>query len=211
MPKTLILADDHPLILNGTKSFLESKGYEVIATANDGIDAYNKVVKYAPALVILDFDIPKLNGLEIASELRKNHIETKIVILTLHKHSNILDEVGKTIEGYVTKDSGLEELEACLNAILENRTYSSKNLSKNIHLKENSESSFLQLSSAEVKILRYLSQNLSSAAIADELFISKRTVEKHRSNIIKKIGLDSSNQNALILWLQDHPEILNIS
>lgn len=211
MTKTLIIADDHPLILNGTKSFLEAKDYIVIATANNGVDAYNKIIKHNPTLAILDFDIPKLNGLEIASELRKNQIETKIVILTLYKHSNILDEVGKTIEGYVTKDSGLEELEACLNAILENKTYYSKNLSKNIHLKENSESSFLQLTSTEVKILNYLSQNLSSAAIADELFISKRTVEKHRSNIIKKIGLDSSNQNALILWLQDHPEILNIS
>lgn len=211
MHKTIILADDHPLILNGTKSFLESKNYEVIETASNGIDAFNKIIKHKPALAILDFDIPKLNGLEIASELKKSQTETKIIILTLYKHSNILDEIGKSIDGYVTKDSGLDELEECLIAITKNKTYYSKSLNQNIYLKENNNSKLPQLTSTEIKILRYLSQNLSSSAIADELFISKRTVEKHRSNIIKKIGLDSSSQNTLILWLQDNPEILKTS
>ncbi|GAA3786632.1 response regulator transcription factor [Corallibacter vietnamensis] len=208
MPTKLILADDHPLLLNGTKEFLEKLGYHIIYTAIDGQEAYNSIIKLNPDIAILDFDMPKLNGLEIAEEIVRKNVTTKIIILTLHKQEALLNEVGKSIHGYITKDSAMQELEACINTIKSGKTYISSKLSNSIHF-DTSNSENFELTVSEIKILKYLNENLSSNQIAEELFISKRTVEKHRSNIIKKLNLDSSNQNALIIWLKNHPEIFN--
>ncbi|MBR9756538.1 MAG: response regulator transcription factor [Algicola sp.] len=211
MQTTIILADDHPLLLNGTKEFLEQKNYNIIETATDGNEAYNKVLKHQPDMVILDFDMPKLNGLEVALEIQRNNLATKVIVLTLHKQELILNEIGNTIYGYITKDCAMEELEQCLENIKDNQTYIGRKLKSNIHFdtkkNTNNAPNIEQLTTAELKILKYLNKNLNSTQIAEELFISKRTVEKHRSNIIKKLNLDSSQQNALIVWLKQHPNI----
>ncbi|MFB9052992.1 response regulator [Formosa undariae] len=209
MATTILLADDHPLLLNGTKEFLEKKWFKVIATATDGNSAYNRIVELQPDIAILDFDMPKLNGLEIAMEIKRNSLTTKVVILTLHKQESILKEVGKSIHGYVTKDSALEELEACLESIKNNTNYVGKKLLTSIHINSSTDSSVEKLTPTELKILKYLNKNFSSPQIAEELFISKRTVEKHRSNIIKKLEIDTTSQNALFLWLKNNPNIFN--
>ncbi|MDW5288785.1 response regulator transcription factor [Formosa sp. PL04] len=209
MSTTILLADDHPLLLNGTKEFLEKKWFKVIATATDGNTAYNKIVELQPDIAILDFDMPKLNGLEVAHEIQRNKLTTKVVILTLHKQESILKEVGKSIHGYVTKDSALEELEACLESIKSNTNYIGEKLKSNIQINSDSDSSVKNLTPTELKILKYLDKNFSSPQIAEELFISKRTVEKHRSNIIKKLDIDTTKQNALFFWLKKHPNIFN--
>jgi len=209
MSTKLILADDHPLLLNGTKEFLVSLGYNVIYTAVDGQEAYNKIVRFKPDVAILDFDMSKLNGIEIAEAIKRNNIATKVIILTLHKQEALLNEIGKSIDGYITKDSAMEELQACINTVIVGKTYISTTLKKSIHFDTSPMDNF-NLTVTEIKILKYLNQNLSSTQIAEELFISKRTVEKHRSNIIKKLHLDSSNQNALIIWLKNHPEITRL-
>ncbi|WP_179334458.1 response regulator transcription factor [Winogradskyella costae] len=209
MSTTIILADDHPLLLNGTKEFLEKKWFKVIDTATDGNTAYNKILEFQPDIAILDFDMPKLNGLEVAQEIKRHNLTTKVVILTLHKQNSILQQIGETIDGYLTKDSALEELESCLESLKNNKTYIGEKLKNNIHFSTNVNPNFDKLSSTELKILKYLDKNLNSTQIAEELFISKRTVEKHRSNIIKKLEIDTTNQNALFVWLKNHPNIFN--
>ncbi|WP_435133342.1 response regulator [Formosa sp. A9] len=208
MPTTIVIADDHPLLLNGTKTFLESKWFKILDTATDGNSAYNKIASLKPDVAILDFDMPKLNGLEVALEIKRNALNTKVIILTLHKQEAILNEVGKTIEGYLTKDSALEELESCLERLKNNGNYIGSKL-KNDTLCTNSASKIESLTPSEVKILKYLDQHYSSSQIAEELFISRRTVEKHRSNIIKKLELNNTNQNALFIWLKNNPDIFN--
>ncbi|MDH7914148.1 response regulator transcription factor [Winogradskyella sp. SYSU M77433] len=209
MSTTIIIADDHPLLLNGTKEFLEKKWFKVIDTATDGNTAYNKIINHKPDIAILDFDMPKLNGLEVAQEIQRNQIQTKVIILTLHKQESLLNEVGKTIHGYITKDSALEELEQCLEIIKKGHTYIGKKLKSSIHFDSRTNTSIDQLTATEIKILKYLEKNLNSTQIAEELFISKRTVEKHRSNIIKKLEIDTTNQNALFVWLKQNPNIFN--
>lgn len=208
MAISIILADDHPLLLNGTKEFLERLGYEILDTATNGQEAYNKIVNQNPNLAILDYDMPKLNGLEIAKEIKSKKLATKTIVLTLHKQESLLKEVGKSIHGYITKDSAMEELKACIKTIESGKTYISSKLENSTYFNLNPNKNF-KLTVAEIKILKYLNENLNSSQIAEELFISKRTVEKHRSNIIKKLELDSSNQNALVIWLKDHPEIFD--
>ena len=153
--------------------------------------------------------MPKLNGLEVAQQIKRNKLSTKVIILTLHKQESILQEVGQSIHGYVTKDSALQELEVCLESLKNNINYIGKNLKNSIHLSVQTDIDFGELSPTEIKILKYLDKNLNSTQIAEELFISKRTVEKHRSNIIKKLKIDTTNQNALFVWLKNHPNIFN--
>ena len=205
MSISIVLADDHPLLLNGTKQFLKTLRFNVLATALDGNDAYNQIIKHEPDIAILDFDMPKYNGIEIAKLCLKKEIEIKIIILTLYKQEAIIREIGNSICGYILKNDAMEELEICVQEIAKGNTYISKNLNENIHL-GNPTNSVENLTITEMKILKYLAKDQSSSQIAETLFISKRTVEKHRSNIIKKLGIPSS-QNALLLWVQKNPQL----
>ncbi len=207
MNPTVVIADDHPILLTGNKAFLESRGYNVPATAMDGNDAYNAIVTHNPDIALLDQDMPKLTGLEVAAQCAQKEIKTKIIILTLYKQEAILNEVGKTIQGYLLKEDALQEIENCIRQVLSGETFVSKKIVEGIHFSTNTEE-LNDLTIAESKILRYLAKNFSSSQIADELFISKRTVEKHRSNIIKKLEIPSS-QNGLLLWVQKHPHLFN--
>lgn len=207
MKTTLVLADDHPLLLEGTRSFLANNGHQILAMATDGNQAYNEILKHQPNIAILDFDMPKLNGLEVAQLCQQNTIAVKIIILTLYKQEAISKEIGQTIQGYLVKEDALSELEVCISEIMKGKTYLSESLYEQIHLPDSND--FTEnLSATELKILKYLAKDCSSSVIAESLFISKRTVEKHRSNIIKKLGIKSS-QNALLLWVKNHPELFN--
>lgn len=207
MATRVLLADDHPLLLSGTKTYLETNSYLVVATAQDGIEAYRKILKFKPTIAILDFDMPKLNGIEVAKALQKKKIQVKIILLTLHQQEAIFQEVGKSIAGYLTKDTALEELDKCLQFVLDSKTYVSSSLQSSIYFDTQSRA-VEKLTASELKILKYIGKGYTSAQIADELFISKRTVEKHRSNIIEKLEL-SSSYNSLVLWLKQHPEIFD--
>lgn len=195
----ILLADDHPLLLNGMEQFIIKKGYQLCSSVTDGLAAYNTIVKQQPDIAILDFDMLKMNGLEIAQQCVQNNIATKIIILTLHKQEAILQEVGKTIQAYLTKDANLDEIDCAIEAIIAGKYYVGNSLQV-IEKHQNDSISQYNLTATELKILKYIEGNLSSVEIAEQLFISKRTVEKHRSNIIKKIGLDTTKQNALLLW-----------
>jgi len=205
MNPTIVIADDHPILLTGTKAFLESKRYTIVGTALNGNDAYNEIIKHNPDIAILDFDMPKLNGLEIATQCQQKGLLVKIIILTLFKQEAILQEVGTTISGYVLKEDALQEIETCIQAVLAGKTFVSKKIESGVHFATDSEK-LTDLTVSEAKILRYLAKNFSSSQIAEELFISKRTVEKHRSNIIKKLEIPPT-QNGLLLWVQKHPEL----
>lgn len=207
MSTTIVLADDHPLLLSGTQQFLQKKGFKIVSTATDGNEAFNAIVKCSPDLTILDFDMPKQNGIEVAKLCLQKKLNVKIIILTLYKEEAIIKEIGVSIHGYILKDDALSELEQCISKVLKGETYISKNLNESIHL-PNMKTPTEELSVAELKILRYLAKDLSSSQIADSLFISKRTVEKHRSNIIKKLGIQST-QNGLLLWVRKNPQIFN--
>jgi DNA-binding NarL/FixJ family response regulator len=207
MKTHLVIADDHPLLLTGIQHFLQDKGFEVCETAQDGNQAFNAIVKHQPDLAILDWDMPNLTGTEVAQLSQTKGLTPKIIILTLHKEEAIIQEIGQSIHGYILKDDALNELEQCIAKVQKDQTYVSQKITQSIHI-PSVDTAFESLSKAEIKVLKHLANNLSSAEISELLFISKRTVEKHRSNIIKKLNLKSS-QNALLLWVKNHPELFN--
>lgn len=199
MKPSLILADDHPLLMEGAKQHLIRLGYQILATSSNGNDAYLAILKFKPEIAILDMDMPVLTGLDVAKQIQKNNLDTKVIILTLYKQEGILAEVGNTIQGYVTKDSAMEELDSCIEKVSMGEQYISTKLKGNVAL-SSSNVHLASLTPTEVKILKLIKQNLTSAEVAEQLFVSKRTVEKHRSNMVQKLGLESSH-SALILWL----------
>lgn len=199
MKPNLILADDHPLLMQGAKQYLQQHGYNILNTVDNGNDAYLSILKHRPDMAILDMDMPAMTGMEVAAAVKSNKLDTKIIILTLYKQEAILKEVGHLIDGYVTKDTALEELDACITQVWKGIPYISSKLKGKITFDVNN-AAIENLTPSEIKILRLIKENLTSSEISDQLFISKRTVEKHRSNIIKKLGVGSGH-NALFLWL----------
>ncbi|MEJ4088935.1 response regulator transcription factor [Galbibacter orientalis] len=197
---SFILADDHPLILEGNSTFLSKKGFIIKGVATNGNEAYNLLCKEQPDFAILDMDMPILNGIEVARESKRKQFATKIIILSLHKSEDILKQIGKYIDGYILKDDALSELLTCIDTLLLDEQYVSSTI-RNTDLFNPKNHTIKDLTVSEVKILRLIAKNMTSKEIADSLFLSKRTVEKHRSNVVKKLNLNSSS-HSLVLWVQ---------
>ncbi|MDG3582906.1 response regulator transcription factor [Galbibacter pacificus] len=203
---SFILADDHPLILEGNAAFLSKNGFLIKGVATNGNDAFNQILKEQPDFAILDMDMPVLNGIEVARALKGKQFHIKIIILSLHKNEDILRNIGLCIDGYILKEDALSELLTCIDVLLSHKNYVSSTI-KNANLYDPKNEEIKNLTVSEVKILRLIAKNMTSQEIADSLFLSKRTVEKHRSNVVKKLNLDSS-PHALVLWVQKNIDSL---
>lgn len=202
--KTIITADDHPLLLKGLNDFLLEKGYTILDSATNGKKAFELIKKLQPDIAILDIQMPELSGLEIAKLCNNLKIKTKIIIITFHKEASLYFEAKELkIYGYLLKDFAIEEIENCISSVLENRPYFSKKIKDLLHLKSNTNQILVDLTPSERKILKYIANDKTNKEIADLLFISPRTVEKHRSNIIQKLNLESKT-NALLIWAKEN-------
>lgn len=190
--KTMIIADDHPMTLAGMKNFVETLGYHVIATYTDGLSAYEGVLKLTPTIVILDLNMPKMNGLEVLEKLREENAKIKIVLYTMyHEKSFFTKAKDLGVNGYILKDFALDELSVCLKKISENENWFSSKLENTITIDkyDDEKTRILLLTSSEKKILSLIGEEYSTKEIADLLFVTEKTIEKHRSNIIHKLGL----------------------
>lgn len=200
---SILICDDHPFTLMGTRSFVQSLGHTVCEVCNNGISAYNLILSQQPDIALLDVSMPGLNGLELLEKLRHTSVRTRIILLTMHKEMSIFNRARSLgARGYVLKEFSSEVLEKCINAVLNGGTWFSEQLSSNLLIddqKLNPESLFEKLTFAERKILELISQQRTSREIAQILFIAEKTVENHRSNIMKKLGLPAE-KNALLLW-----------
>ena len=202
MNTSIVIADDHPLMLRGLTDFLNSKGYDIVGSAEDGNVAYNLIVKHKPEIAILDIRMPLKTGLEIAEQCKKNNLPTKIILITFDKEEDLYDQAKAfNVFGYILKDFAIEEIETCINHVKNGTPYfreeiveylSKSNLQKKPEVLE-------LLTKAEIKIVKLVSKNKTSQEIANELSISVRTVDKHRSNIVHKLNLDNK-PTSLSIW-----------
>lgn len=191
----ILLADDHPLILKGTKDYLNELGFSDVLTADDGLQAYSILIKEKPDVLIVDFSMPKLNGLELAKLCKKEKIKVQIIVLTLQKNELILKEIDKTINAYLLKEDALDNLKEAIEVVRQGKSYVSPKIQES-SLSYFSQVDFMnKLTSSEIKILKQIARNKTSQEIANALFISTRTVEKHRSNIIQKLDLSKSSNS----------------
>lgn len=204
----IITADDHPLILKGLNDYLRERGYNIVGSAEDGQAAYNLILERKPDIAILDIEMPKLTGLEIAQKCKSNGLDTKIVIITFHKEPELFRNAQSlNLFGYILKDLALEEIEICLSFIADGQPYFSPSITR--LLKNNDDSSLTKiLTPSEIKILRLIARDMTNKEIGQHLYISPRTVEKHRSNIIAKLELEHKT-NSLLLWAKKNQHLLN--
>ncbi len=205
---TIITADDHPLLLKGLNDLLIERGYNIIGSAKDGREAYALITKENPDIAILDIQMPFLSGIEIAQKCKSNCLSTKIILITLHKERELYEQAKEmNIFGYILKEFALEEIETCLENVLRGDHYFSPKIVGKLE-KNNVDNSILDdLTPSERKILKLIGKDKTNKEIASLLFISHRTVEKHRSNIIHKLNLEHKT-NSLLIWAKQYHEHL---
>lgn len=202
MHTSIVIADDHPLMLRGLTDFLTSKGYNILGSATDGKAAYNLIVKLKPKIAILDIRMPYKTGLEIAEEVQKNDLPTKVVLITFDKEEELYDKaLEHGVYGYILKDFAIEEIETCIAHVENNQPYFSEEIATYLnHSNPSKKPKELELlTKSELKIVKLIAENKTSFEIAAHLNISPRTVDKHRSNIVAKLHLDNK-PTSLSVW-----------
>lgn len=198
----ILISDDHPFTLMGTKSYVQALGHHICELCTNGINAYNMILKHQPDIALLDMSMPGMNGLEILEKLQGSALRTKVILLTMHKEMSVFNRAKElNVKDYVLKEFSTDVLDDCIKAVLAGQTWFSVELSGNLHIDaDNSEVPlFDRLTFSEKKILELIGQQHTSKEIAQLLFISEKTVENHRSNIMKKLDLPPE-KNALLVW-----------
>lgn len=199
---SILISEDHPLTLMGTKTFVQGLGHHICELCSNGVTAYNMILKHKPDIAILDINMPGMNGIEILERLVSKSLRTKVILVTMHKEYSLFNRAKElNAKGYILKEFAIDVLEECINAVLQNEIWFSKELQENLYLdKQSTKNNILnELSFAEKKIVQLIGQQKSSKEIAIMLFITEKTVENHRHSIMKKLNLPPE-KNALLVW-----------
>ncbi|QNJ97295.1 Two-component response regulator [Constantimarinum furrinae] len=206
---SLLVADDHPMLLKGLTDELTENGFNVAATAGNGAEALNLIAELQPDVAILDIEMPLLSGFEVIKKSREKNVSTKFILLTSHKEKGFVLRAKKfNISGYILKDEPFVELEKCIHAVVRNEVYFSTAFDEVFTTQVSPELEKIKfLSPSERTIVRLVAQEKSSKEIAEILYISHRTVQKHRTNIIAKLDLPASG-DALSLWTAENRELI---
>jgi DNA-binding NarL/FixJ family response regulator len=206
----ILLADDHPVVRRGLKTSIEEDpSLKVIAEAGDGVEALDLIRKHKPQLAILDIDMPRLDGLGVAKEIRRLQLDTQMIFLSFHQDEDIVRAVlsagGK---GYLVKDSAMQEIVVAIKTVVSGKTYVSSTIAVLLlagpdSSGESSENALIRdLTASERRILQLIAEGLSSKEIGNELSIHYRTVENHRTNICRKLKVEGAN--ALLRFAVQH-------
>lgn len=211
----IIIADDHPLLRRGVKELIDAQeGWEVVGEANDGENALELARQFSGAILIIDIMMPKMNGLEVARKILENDLSNRVIILTMHNRESFFDRaMDLGVMGYVIKDSTDTELIDAVKNVSSGRYYISPSLS-GFAVRRGQDSidtaaktiGTSRLTRSERKILKMVSENMTTKDIANKLFISIHTVERHRANICQKLNLRGTN--ALLRFALQNKDIL---
>lgn len=200
----IVIADDHAVVRTGFSMILNyQEDMEVVATAADGVEAYQKVLEYKPDVLILDLSMPHgESGLVATSKISESFPETKILILTMYDDEEYLFHVLKSgAKGYILKNAPDEQLILAVRTVYKGETYVDMKMTTSLvnefinqsHQEEVSYSSdpFKILSKRELEILPLIAKGYGNKDIAEKLFVSVKTVEAHKTHIMNKLNLKS--------------------
>ena len=199
----VLIADDHKMVREGLRRILEFDGeIQVIDEADNGEECIKKIRSSKPDIVLLDINMPVMNGIEALQEIRKKKLKTKVIILTVHNEIEyLLRAVDIGIEGYVHKDSEAHELIRAVTSVYEGDKFiqpslipllNSKLIARNLDAER-----LEQLSKREIEVLKLVAVGMFNKEIGVELGISERTVKNHLSSIFKKIDSSDRTQAAV--------------
>ena len=203
MKTRIVLADDHVLVREGIKKLVEFDGsMEVIAEASDGVMCLDVLKTIQPDILLLDINMPKMNGIDVLEELKAQGSKVKVLMLTVHNEVEyILRSTDIGADGYILKDAGFAELKRAITAIGEGETYIQPQLIpplNNRMLKRDHDNELIaKLTKRETEILALIAEGLFNREIGTGLNISERTVKNHISSIFKKLGIADRTQAAV--------------
>ena len=194
---TAIIADDHEIVRRGLRSLLESHNCKLVAEAADGLAAAQAVEKFKPQLLFLDLNMPRLHGLEVLKQTRTSSPNTRVIVLSMHNDEPyVIEALRAGASAYLLKGSESEEIAQALKEVMAGRRYLSAPLSEwaiNALATRVAEASdpLSTLSPREREVLQLATEGYGNPEIAEKLFISPRTAETHRTNLMRKLGLQS--------------------
>lgn len=190
---TVVIAEDHQALIDGIQSYLEYEDdIKIVGHANDGEQLLEIVMKRPPNIVLCDIRMPKIDGIAAAKIIQKKYPQTKVIAFTMFDQEGAISQMlDAGAVGYILKNSSLQVVLEAIRTVAAGKTY----FDKKIHLpsaEENKSKSVL--SSREKEILGLISRGQTSHEIADQLFIGKSTVDTHRKNMIRKLGLSGAGE-----------------
>lgn len=197
----VVIAEDHTILREGLRALLSAASdLEVVGEAADGRQAIRLVKELRPDLILTDLSMPKMNGVEAIREIKRRAPDTKVLALTVHKAEEFILEVLQAgADGYILKDASSKELTLAIKSVLGGKRYLSPSVSQMViegYLEGRksmpSSSPWDTLTKREREILKLIAEGHKNKEIADYLYISVKTVEKHRANLMKKLDLHSA-------------------
>lgn len=203
MKTKVMIADDHNLMREGIKQLLEFDGtIEVIAEAADGVECLEKLELVQPDVLLLDINMPKMNGIEVLQNLKMKNLKLKVLILTVHNEVEyLLKAVDIGVDGYILKDSESVELKRAIAAVLNGENYIQESLipvlNNRLVNRDVDKEKIDSLTNRELEVLIQVANGMFNKEIATNLNISERTVKNHISNIFKKIEVSDRTQAAV--------------
>jgi DNA-binding NarL/FixJ family response regulator len=193
----ILIADDHQILREGLKSLLEKQpGFAVVAEAEDGFSAIDGVKKHKPDIAILDIGMPDLNGIEVTRKIRSETAETRVIALSMHADRRfVMGVLEAGAKGYLLKDSAFAELVTAVTAVAKGKTYLSPSIAETVvkssleKSDREEQGSSVLLSGREREVLQLVAEGKSTKEIAFKLFVSTKTVETHRKQIMDKLNI----------------------
>jgi two-component system, NarL family, nitrate/nitrite response regulator NarL len=198
-PVNIIIADDHQMIIDGLKSMIgNNAGYTVAAESNNGRKALDAISQNPERfqLLLTDISMPEMGGIELCREVKKRFSHIKVLVLSMYDNAAIIKEcIAAEADGFVLKNAGRDELFDAMHRVSNNSTYYSNELFPIVlgqfDRERTNRENMRILTHREQEVLKLIVQELTSEEIAQKLFISKKTVDHHRANILEKTGCKS--------------------
>jgi DNA-binding NarL/FixJ family response regulator len=195
---TAIIADDHEIVRRGLRGILESgDACTVVAEASDGLTAAQLVDKHKPHILVLDLNMPRLHGIEVLRQTRTNSPNTRVIVLSMHNDEPyVIEALRAGAMAYILKGSESQEISHALKEVLAGRRFLSATLSEwaiNALVARPADGGdpLQSLTPRERMVLQLAAEGYSNPEIAEKLFISPRTAETHRTNLLRKLGLQT--------------------
>jgi DNA-binding NarL/FixJ family response regulator len=199
----VVIAEDHTLFRQGLKALLSFEPeFEVVGEAADGLEAYQRTEELQPDIILLDLNMPRVDGMTAIKEIKRLCPEAKILVLTVHKtEEHVLETLKSGASGYVLKDADHDELLLAMRSVLQDKCYLSPDISARIvdaylngRQTDKTDTPWRSLTAREKQVLKLVAEGYKTKEIAGLLCISDKTVAKHRANIMRKLDLHSASE-----------------
>ncbi len=199
----VMIADDHSLIREGLKQLLEFDGtIKVVCEASNGVECLDKLHTFNPDVLLLDINMPEMNGIEVLKKMKEDQSQVKVLILTVHNETDyLMKAVDIGVDGYILKDSESQELKKAIKAVKDGENYIQPSLipalNNQLVNRDTDKDKISSLTNRELEVLVQVANGMFNKEIATNLNISERTVKNHISNIFKKIDVSDRTQAAV--------------